>query len=167
MYNKANLIGRLGKDPEIRHGQDGSTIVNVSLATDESWKDKAGEKQKKTEWHNLVFFSRLAEIAAEYLHKGSLVFVSGRIQTRKWEDKEGNNRYTTEIVVQDLKMLGGKSESQGSEGSSSNDDYSQAPAQSRPQQQPRRAAAGGGGSTAPSDVDFDDDIPFIHCWGVI
>ncbi len=169
MYNKANLIGRLGKEPEIRHGQDGSTIVNVSLATDETWKDKAGEKQKKTEWHNLVFFNRQAEIAAEYLHKGSLVFVSGRIQTRKWQDKEGNDRYTTEIVVQDLKMLGGKSESQGSNQSSSNDEYSQAPAQSqsRPQQQPRRAAGGGGGFTAPSDADFDDDIPFIHPWGVI
>ena len=159
MYNKAHLIGRLGKDPETRNGQDGSVIVNVSLATDESWKDKSGEKQKKTEWHNLVFFGRLAEIAAEYLHKGSLVLVVGRIQTRKWEDKEGRERYTTEIVVQDMKMLGSKSES-GSAASSSNDDgYRAQPAQSRPQQQPRRAA-GGGGATAPTHDDFDDDIPF-------
>ena len=166
MYNKHLLIGRLGKDPEIRNGQDGSVIVNASLATSETWKDKAGEKQEKTEWHNLAFFGRLAEIAAEYLRKGSLVFVSGRSQTRKWQDKEGHDRYTTEIVVQELKMLGSKSASQGSDGYSSNDGYNQAPAQSRPQQQPRRAAAGGGGSTAPSD-DFDDDIPFIHPWGVI
>ena len=166
MYNKHLLIGRLGKDPEIRNGQDGSVIVNASLATSEIWKDKAGEKQEKTEWHNLAFFGRLAEIAAEYLRKGSLVFVSGRSQTRKWQDKEGYDRYTTEVVVQELKMLGSKSASQGSDGYSSNDGYNQAPAQSRPQQQPRRAAAGGGGSTAPSD-DFDDDIPFIHPWGVI
>ena len=167
MYNRAILIGRLGKDPETRHSQDGAAIVNVSIATNESWKDKGGEKQERTEWHNLVFFGRVAEIAAEYLRKGSLVFVSGRLQTRKWQDKEGHDRYTTEIVVQDMKMLGSKSESQGSNNAgSSNDEYSQAPAQSRPQQQPRRAAAGGGGATAPSD-DFDDDIPFIHPWGVI
>lgn len=166
MYNKAHLIGRLGKDPETRNGQDGSVIVNVSLATDESWKDKSGEKQKKTEWHNLVFFGRLAEIAAEYLHKGSLVLVVGRIQTRKWEDKEGRERYTTEIVVQDMKMLPSKSESSNAASSSNDDGYGAPPAQSRPQQQPRRAA-GGGGATAPAADDFDDDIPFIHSWGVI
>lgn len=169
MYNKHLLIGRLGKDPEVRYGQDSAAIVNVSLATDEAWKDKAGETQKRTEWHNLVFFGRLAEIAAEYLRKGSLIFVSGRSQTRKWQDKEGHDRYTTEVVVQEMKMLGGKS-TQNDATSPSNDEYSGsngAPhTQSRPQQQQRRAAGGGGGATPPSD-DFDDDIPFVHPWGVI
>ena len=106
-----------------------------------------------------MFFGRLAEIAAEYLHKGSLVLVVGRIQTRKWEDKEGRERYTTEIVVQDMKMLSSKSESSNAASSSNDDGYGAPPAQSRPQQQPRRAA-GGGGTTAPAADDFDHDIRF-------
>lgn len=181
MYNKANLIGHLGKDPETRYGQDGAAIVNVSIATKESWKDKAGEKQEKTEWHKLVFFGRVAEIATEYLRKGALVFVSGRIQTRKWQNKDGVDQYTTEIVVQDMKMLGGKSAQQSDNGPGPDEEHSGAPAAStgqnkasRPAQQPRNASSGGGGSTPPNNggkkdnnEDWDDDIPFVHPWGVI
>ena len=165
--NKAIIVGRLGKDPEVRQLPNDGTVANLSIATSESWKDKAtGEKQERTEWHRVVFYGKQAEIAAQYLRKGSQVFVSGQLQTRKWQDKQGNDRYTTEIKGFELQMLG-KPESQGSSNADpSNNEYSQAPAQSRPQQQPRRAAGGGGGATAPSE-DFDDDIPFVHCWGVI
>jgi single-strand DNA-binding protein len=169
--NKAIIIGRLGKDPEVRQLPNNGTVADLNIATSESWKDKAtGEKVEKTEWHRVVFYGRLAEVAEQYLRKGALVYVTGQLQTRKWQDKQGNDRYTTEIKGSELQMLGSKSESQGRDASSSNDDYnSQAPAQSqsRPQQPPRRAAGGGGGATMPSDVDFDDDIPFIHSWGVI
>lgn len=108
--NKVMLIGRLGKDPEVRYMPNGEAVCNVSLATSENWKDKAGEKQEKTEWHNLTFFRRLAEIAGEYLKKGSQVYVEGKLQTRKWEDKEGVTRYTTEVLVNELHMLGKREE---------------------------------------------------------
>ena len=123
MFNRAELIGRLGKDPEVRYGQDGTAITSFNLATDEQWKDKGGEKQKKTTWHRIVVFGKLAEICAEYLVKGSLIFLSGPIQTRSWEDKDGNKRSTTEIVGKEMKMLdgkkdgGGKAEAQGDGGS--------------------------------------------------
>ncbi len=111
--NKVILIGHLGKEPEIRGMQNGKAAANVSLATSETWKDKTtGEKQERTEWHNVVFFSPLAEIAGQYLHKGSSVFVEGRLQTRKWQDKNGVDRYTTEIIANELKMLGGKNTAQ-------------------------------------------------------
>jgi single-strand DNA-binding protein len=97
--NKVILIGRLGKDPETRYMTSGEAVTNATLATSENWKDKSGEKQEKTEWHNLVFYRRLAEIAGEYLKKGSQVYVEGKLQTRKWQTKEGQDRYTTEIVV--------------------------------------------------------------------
>lgn len=106
--NKAILIGRLGKDPEVKTMANGEMVANVSLATSETWKDKAGSKQERTEWHNLVFYRRLAEIVGQYLTKGSQVYVEGRIQTRKWKDKEGQDRYSTEIIVDEMKMLGGK-----------------------------------------------------------
>jgi len=109
MINKVTLIGRLGKDPELRHTASGTAVASFSIATSEKYKDKDGEKQEKTEWHNIVFWQRSAEVAAEYLHKGSLVYIEGRIQTRKWEDKDGNDRYTTEIVGQKLQMLDSKS----------------------------------------------------------
>lgn len=112
--NKAILIGRLGKDPEVRTMTGGEMVANVSLATSETWKDKSGAKQEKTEWHNLVFYRRLAEIVSQYLTKGSQVYVEGRIQTRKWQDKEGNDRYSTEIIVSEMQMLGSKA-SQGAE----------------------------------------------------
>jgi single-strand DNA-binding protein len=106
--NKVILVGRLGKDPDVRKMTNGETVTNVTLATTESWKDKSGSKQEKTEWHNLVFYRRLAEIAGEYLKKGSQIYVEGKIQTRKWQDKDGKDRYNTEIIVNEMTMLGGK-----------------------------------------------------------
>lgn len=106
--NKVLLIGRLGKDPDVRHTQSGSMVANVSIATSEKFKDKAGEKQEKTEWHNVVFFGKLAEVVEQYLKKGSQAYIEGRLQTRKWQDKDGNDRYSTEIVAHEMKMLGGK-----------------------------------------------------------
>src|SRR6266852_6266599 len=113
--NKVIIVGNLGRDPETRYAPEGGAITNISVATSETWKDKAsGEKQEKTEWHRVTFYRRLAEIAGEYLKKGSQVYVEGRLETRKWTDKEGKDRYTTEIVANEMKMLG--SRSGGSEG---------------------------------------------------
>lgn len=108
MINKAILIGRLGKDPDIRYTPEGTMVTNFNLATDENWKDKNGEKVQKTEWHRIVAFGKLAEICGNYLVKGKLVFIEGRIQTRSWEDKDGVKRYTTEIIANDMKMLDSK-----------------------------------------------------------
>jgi single-strand DNA-binding protein len=108
--NKVILIGNVGKDPETRHMPSGGAVVNLTLATSENWTDKNGEKQERTEWHRLVIFGKLAEIANEYVSKGQQLYVEGRLQTRKWQDKEGREQYTTEIVVNDMKMLGGRSE---------------------------------------------------------
>ena len=112
MINKAILIGRLGKDPEVRYTPDGTMVTNFNLATDEQWKDKNGEKVQKSEWHRIVTFGKLAEICGNYLVKGKLVFIEGRIQTRSWEDKEGVKRFTTEIVASDMKMLDSKGQGQ-------------------------------------------------------
>lgn len=106
--NKAMLIGRLGSDPELRYMPDGGAVCNVSLATTESWKDKSGEKQERTEWHYLVFYRKLAEIVAEYLKKGSKIYVEGPSRTRKWQDKDGQDRYSKEVHVQELQMLDSK-----------------------------------------------------------
>lgn len=151
--NKVILVGNLGKDPEVRYSPNGQAIANCTIATSESWKDKnTGEKQEKTEWHRIVFFGRLAEIAGEYLKKGSQIYVEGRLQTRKWQDKDGQDRYTTEIVANEMQMLG----SRGGAGMPS--DSSQEPAFESAA--PARASAGGsGGGKAPAP-DFDDDIPF-------
>jgi len=108
--NKAIVLGNLGKDPELRHLPNGDAVCNFSLATTESWKDKDGNKQDKTEWHNVVIFRKLAEIAGEYLKKGRPVYIEGRLQTRKWQDKEGKDRYTTEIVADQMQMLGSRDE---------------------------------------------------------
>jgi single-strand DNA-binding protein len=108
MVNKVLLIGRLGKDPEVRYTPDGTMVTNFSMATDEYRKDKNGEKVQRTEWHRIVTFGKLAEICGNYLSKGKLVFVEGRIQTQSWEDKEGNKRYTTEIIASDMRMLDSK-----------------------------------------------------------
>jgi single-strand DNA-binding protein len=150
--NKVILVGNLGRDPEVRYSPSGSAIANVTLATSEQWRDKeSGEKQEKTEWHRVVFFGRLAEIAGEYLKKGSQVYVEGRLQTRKWQDQSGQDRYTTEIVANEMQMLGGRS---GMGGPS--DDYNQdQPSYSAPASKPAAASGGGGGGS-----DFDDDIPF-------
>jgi len=148
--NKVILVGNLGKDPEIRYSASGAAIANVTVATTDSWKDKqTGEQQDRTEWHRVVFFSRLAEIVAEYLKKGSQVYIEGRIQTRKWQDKDGQDRYTTEIVANEMQMLGSRP------GGSSNDSYNQDTAGAAPRQ------ASAGAAPAPQKFDdFDDDIPF-------
>jgi len=143
--NKVILVGNLGKDPEVRYMPSGSAACNFTIATSESWKDKqTGEKQERTEWHNVSMFGRLAEIAGEYLKKGSQVYVEGSLRTRKWQDKNGNDRYTTEVIANEMQML-------GSRGGGASADFGGAPA-SRPQQSAAPAAAGA--------ADFDDDIPF-------
>lgn len=106
--NKVILVGNLGKDPDIKKMTNGESVANITIATTENWKDKSGVKQEKTEWHNLVFYRRLAEIAGEYLKKGSQIYVEGKLQTRKWQTKEGQDRYSTEIIVSEMQMLGGK-----------------------------------------------------------
>jgi single-strand DNA-binding protein len=118
MVNKATLIGRLGKDPEVRYTPDGTMITNFNLATDEQWKDKNGEKVQKTEWHRIVTFGKLAEICGNYLVKGKLIFVEGRIQTRSWEDKDGVKRYTTEIIASNMQMLDSKGQNKTDESNS-------------------------------------------------
>ena len=150
--NKVILVGNLGRDPEVRYSPNGQAVANVTLATSESWKDKtSGEKQEKTEWHRVVFFGRLAEIAGEYLKKGAQIYVEGRLQTRKWQDKDGKDRYTTEIVANDMQMLG----SRGGAG---------VPSDNFNQDQPAENAAVGGAKKASTNTaaagDFDDDIPF-------
>ncbi len=144
--NKVILVGNLGKDPEVRYSPGGLAIANVTVATSDSWKDKqSGEQQERTEWHRVVFFSRLAEIVGEYLRKGSQVYIEGRLQTRKWQDQSGQDRYTTEIVANDMQMLGSRSQGAGAPPT----DYNN---QARPPSKPTPAPA------APDD--FDDDIPF-------
>ena len=106
--NKVILIGRLGKDPEVKYTQSGAAVANFSMATSEEWKDDSGNKQSKTEWHNVVAWRRLGEICGEYLFKGSQIYVEGKLQTRDWEDQDGNKRYTTEVVIQSMQMLDGK-----------------------------------------------------------
>ena len=146
--NKVILIGNLGQDPEVRYMPNGNAVANVTVATSETWKDKnTGEQQEKTEWHRVVFFRRLAEVVGEYCKKGSKIYVEGRLQTRKWQDQQGQDRYTTEIVGDQMQML----DSRGAGGSAAfgND---------RPAQQSSQPAAP---AAAPMpDNDFDDDIPF-------
>ena len=153
--NKVILIGNLGADPEVRYMPSGGAVANVRLATTDSWKDRqSGEQQERTEWHRVVFFGRLGEIAGEYLRKGSKVYVEGRLQTRKWQGQDGQDRYSTEIVANDMQMLDSRGGTADFSGDSSSqprrDDWSQAP---KPKPQPEPAMAG------PAN-DFDDDIPF-------
>lgn len=158
--NKVILVGNLGNDPEIRYSQAGAAITNISIATSETWKDKqTGQPQERTEWHRVVFFNRLAEIAGEYLRKGSKVYVEGSLRTRKWQDKDGNDRYTTEIVANEMQMLDSRGASDG--GYQGGNEYAQSAPQSAPQA-PQRApqAAPGGGAPAGDFGNFDDDIPF-------
>jgi single-strand DNA-binding protein len=140
--NKVILIGNLGKDPETKYMPSGDAVCNFSVATTESWNDKtSGDKVEKTEWHNIVMFKRLAEVAGEYLRKGSQVYIEGRLQTRKWQDRDGNDRYTTEVRADQMQMLGGRGGSAGA-GASAAPQSAPAPSQAR--------ASG----------DFEDDIPF-------
>lgn len=188
--NKVILVGNLGNDPEVRYMPNGNAVANLSLATSESWKDQQGQVQERTEWHRLTMYRRLAEIAGEYLKKGSQIYVEGKLQTRKWQDQQGQDRYTTEIIVDQMQMLGGR----GGEGGGGNGGYqrpqnnqggyNQAPAQGGYNQAPQQGGGqqggynsnqGGGYSQAPQggnqgqpknppmaepDFDFDDDIPF-------
>ena len=157
--NKVILIGNLGKDPELKFLQSGQPVANFSIATSEKWKDKStGETKEQTEWHNIIMFGKLAEIAGQYLKKGSSVFIEGRLQTRKWQDKTGQDRYTTEIIANEMKMLGGRGGSGGSvpfgpEGGSG--EPPSAPPQQYPAAAPRSPAA-----PMPGPDGFDDDIPF-------
>ncbi len=147
--NKVILVGNLGKDPEVRYMPSGSAVANVTIATSESWKDKtSGERQERTEWHNVVFYNRLAEIAGEYLKKGSKVYVEGSLRTRKWQDKNsGADRYTTEIIANDMQMLDGRGAGEGHSGGGGG-------GQSRSSAPPREESMAG------AAADFDDDIPF-------
>ena len=188
--NKVILVGNLGNDPEVRYMPNGNAVANLSLATSESWKDQQGQVQERTEWHRLTMYRRLAEIAGEYLTKGSQIYVEGKLQTRKWQDQQGQDKYTTEIIVDQMQMLGGR----GGEGGGGNGGYqrpqnnqggyNQAPAQGGYNQAPQQGGGqqggynsnqGGGYNQAPQggnqgqpknppmaepDFDFDDDIPF-------
>jgi single-strand DNA-binding protein len=148
--NKAIIVGTLGQDPEVRYTANGGAVANISVATNESWRDKAtGEAQERTEWHRIVMFGKLAEIAQQYLKKGSQAYFEGRIQTRKWQDQSGNDRYSTEIVANEMQMLGGRGGGGGAPMDSSGQSNSEASTQSKP------APA----DTAPMDDGFDD-IPF-------
>jgi single-strand DNA-binding protein len=152
--NKVILVGNLGRDPETRYSADGAAMTNVSLATTSQWKDKAtGEKREETEWHRLSFFGRVAEIAAEYLRKGSQIYVEGRLRTRKWTDKEGQERYSTEIVVDQMQMLGSR---QGMGAPSATDDGGASRAPAPRQSAPRPATKEPAGNIA----DMDEDVPF-------
>ncbi|MEM6819438.1 MAG: single-stranded DNA-binding protein [Pseudomonadota bacterium] len=141
--NKVILVGNLGQDPETRYMPSGGAVTNLRIATSESWKDKqTGEQQERTEWHSIAMFGRLAEISAEYLRKGSQVYIEGKLRTRKWQDKNGNDRYTTEVIADEMQMLG----SRGGAGAPMSG------GQQRQQQQPAQQPA--------AVSDFDDDIPF-------
>ncbi|GAA0856450.1 single-stranded DNA-binding protein [Aliiglaciecola litoralis] len=180
--NKVILVGNIGQDPEVRYMPNGNAVANLSLATSESWKDQQGQMQERTEWHRLTMYRRLAEIAGEYLRKGSQIYVEGKLQTRKWQDQQGQDKYTTEIIVDQMQMLGGR----GGQGDNSGGGYNQGhsnqgqanqgqqrPAQNAPQQNyqqpsnaPAQSPANQGGKPAQQppmaepDFDFDDDIPF-------
>ena len=138
--NKVILIGNLGADPELKYTPSGVPVVNFSLATSESWNDKSGERQERTEWHRIVLWRKLAEIAGQYLRKGSKIYVEGKLQTRSWDDQSGQKRYTTEVVVNDMQMLDGRGETSGGSGEG---------VPSTPPEPP-----------AGSDVGGDDDLPF-------
>jgi single-strand DNA-binding protein len=153
--NKAIILGRLGKDPEVRYMPNGGTVANLSIATSQTWKDKqTGEKKEKTEWHRVVLYNRIAEVAGEYAKKGSLLYIEGRIETKKWTDKDGQDRYTTEIIGDQMQLVGGR---ETGAGGNDDDGFSGGG---------RGAAPSGGGyqrSAEPSGggvADMDDDIPF-------
>ena len=163
--NKVILIGNLGQDPDTKAMPSGMTVCNIRLATSESWKDKqSGEMKEQTEWHSVAMFGRLAEIAGEYLRKGSQVYIEGRLRTRKWQDKQGNDRYTTEIVANEMQMLGGRGGGMGGE-------YGESAGGGGRRAAMAGAGAGGGGGRggeggggepvrSSTEGDFDDDIPF-------
>lgn len=169
--NKVILVGNLGRDPEVRYSPDGAAICNMSIATTSTWKDKAsGERREETEWHRVVMYNRLAEIAGEYLKKGRSVYIEGRLKTRKWQDKDtGADRYSTEIVADQMQMLGGREDGGGGGASfGGGGGYDDAPARQpqqrapaqRPAPQQRPAPAAAPASSGANLADMDDDIPF-------
>jgi single-strand DNA-binding protein len=159
--NKVILIGNLGRDPEVRHTQDGKPIVNMSVATSEQWRDRGtGERRERTEWHRVVIFNeRLAEVAQKYLRKGSKVYLEGQLQTRKWQDQSGQDKYTTEVVLQnfrgELTMLDGRSEGGGDYGGGGGGGY-----ENSGPDYGNSGGSRGGGAPAPAGADLDDEIPF-------
>lgn len=156
--NKVTLIGNLGADPEVRYTNNGNAVANIRLATAESWRDKeSGETQERTEWHRVVFFSRLAEIVGEYLKKGSQVYIEGSIRTNKWQDRDGNDRYTTEIIANEMQMLGGRGGGAGG-GPGNVETSSVEPSSVEPSSSPGEPAPQS--APEPPMDDFDDDIPF-------
>ena len=155
--NKVIIVGNLGKDPDMKYMPSGGAVANLTLATSETWKDKTtGEPQEKTEWHRVVMFGRLGEIAGEYLRKGSKIYIEGKLQTRKWQDNNGQDRYTTEIVANEMQMLDSRGAGNGADQSfGGGQQQPRGQQQSRPQSQPQQQPAPAG-----DFGDFDDDIPF-------
>ncbi|PIE20486.1 MAG: single-stranded DNA-binding protein [Neptuniibacter caesariensis] len=173
--NKVILVGNLGGDPEVRYMPNGNAVTNVTIATSESWKDKqTGQQQERTEWHRVVFFNRLAEIAGEYMRKGGKVYVEGSLRTRKWQDQSGQDRYTTEIVANEMQLLDSRGSNPGGYAPQQQGGYAQQPQQQAPAPQmasqaaPQQAAPQQPSAPAPQQAsqpaqgfdDFDDDIPF-------
>jgi single-strand DNA-binding protein len=168
--NRVTLVGNLGRDPEVRYSPDGAAICNVSIATTSSWKDKtSGEKREETEWHRVVFYNRLAEIAGEYLKKGKPVYVEGRLKTRKWQDKDtGADKFTTEIVADQMQLLGGREDGGGTQPQNaapasrqpSSQGGQQRNEQSSQQYRDARNGNGGNNNASPTFADMDDDIPY-------
>jgi single-strand DNA-binding protein len=155
--NKVIIVGNLGRDPEVRYTPNGSAVCNVSVATTRSWKNKeSGDKSEETEWHRVVFYDKLAEIAGEYLKKGRSVYVEGRLKTRKWQDKDGVEKYTTEIVATDMQMLGSREGMGGGAASEEGGSYERA----APAARPAAAAANRPAAKSSGFSDMDDDIPF-------
>ena len=164
MLNKVTLIGRLGAYPEVRYMPSGGAVANITLATNFRWKDKSGEKKESTEWHRVVFFNRLAEIAGEYLKKGGQVYVEGRLQTRKWQAQDGQDRYTTEIIATEMQMLdsrtGGTAHFGADQAASGYSAPSSKPTYQSKSSVPPSHTDGGMPPSPPAYEDFDDDIPF-------
>lgn len=161
--NKVILVGHLGNDPDVRYMPNGNAVANLSLATSESWKDSGGQLQECTEWHRLTMYRKLAEIAGQYLQKGAQIYVEGKLQTRKWQDQQGQDRYTTEIIVDQMQMLGGRGNSQNNSGTNQgNYQQQQKNPNLNPDGSPKNPAQMKG-NTPPMqepDFDFDSDIPF-------
>jgi single-strand DNA-binding protein len=149
--NKVIIVGNLGRDPETRYMPNGDAVTNIHVATTEKWKDGGGNKKEHTEWHRITFYRKLAEIAGQYLSKGSQVYIEGKLHTRKWQDKEGVDRYTTEIIADTMQMLGGRSPGDADSGQA---DHSAGQSQHRDKPQ-------SGGTPSPNFSDMDDDIPFF------
>ncbi len=157
--NKVILIGNLGRDPEVRYAPSGAAVCNVSLATTRQWKDKSGEKREETEWHRVVFYDRLAEIAGEYLKKGRSVYVEGRLKYGKYTDKDGNERYTTDVIATEMQLLGGREGGGSSDEGGSGGGYTRSREAARPASAPASRAAKPEPAAGSFD-DMDDDIPF-------